>query len=234
MTEDFAVIGLCGPRSRDVLSAVTDADVSDGAMAYMTARAIDINGIKVLAQRVSYTGELGWELYIPADRAVFVWDRLWQAGRDSGVKAYGYKAVDALRLEKGYAALTSDITASENPYEARLGFCVKLDAGEFIGRQALLQKKADGIAQRLHTLVIGGEDYLTLYGGEAVICEGQVISRLRSAGYGYTVRKNIGFAYLPVDMVPGKTKLEVEIFGETVAAEIAPDVLYDPTGAVLK
>jgi len=150
------------------------------------------------------------------------------------VKAYGYKAVDALRLEKGYAALTSDITASENPYEARLGFCVKLEAGEFIGRQALLQKKADGIQQRLHTLVVGGEDYLTLYGGEAVICEGRVISRLRSAGYGYTVRKNIGFAYLSVDMDPEKTKLEVEIFGETVAAEVAPDVLYDPTGAALK
>ena len=150
------------------------------------------------------------------------------------MKAYGYKAVDALRLEKGYAALTSDITASENPYEARLGFCVKLDAGEFTGRQALVQKKADGIAQRLRTLVIGGEDYLTLYGGEAVICEGQVISRLRSAGYGYTVRNNIGFTYLPVDMVLEKTRLEVEIFGETVAAVIAPDILYDPTGKVLK
>ncbi len=234
VTEDFAVIGLCGPRARDVLSAVTGSDVSDGAMAYMTARAIDVNGIDVLAQRVSYTGELGWELYIPADRAVFVWDCLWQAGQESGVKAYGYKAVDALRLEKGYAALTSDITASENPYEARLGFCVKPDAGEFIGRQALLQKKADGITQRLHTLVIGGEDYLTLYGGEAVICEGRVISRLRSAGYGYTVRKNIGFAYLPVNMDPEKTKLEVDIFGETVAAEVAPDVLYDPTGAALR
>ena len=171
---------------------------------------------------------------MPADRAVFVWDCLWQAGLECDVKAYGYKAVDALRLEKGYAALTSDITASENPYEARLGFCVKLEAGEFIGRQALLQKKADGIQQRLHTLVVGGEDYLTLYGGEAVICEGRVISRLRSAGYGYSVRKNIGFAYLSVDMDPEKTKLEVEIFGETVAAEVAPDVLYDPTGAALK
>ena len=234
MTEDFAVIGLCGPASRTLLSAVTDSDVSDAAMAYMTARVVNINGIEVLAQRVSYTGMLGWELYIPADRAVFVWDRLWQAGQGSGVNAFGYKAVDALRLEKGYAALTSDITASENPFEARLGFCVKLDVGEFIGRQALLQKKAGGIKQRLHTLVIGGDDYLTLYGGEAVICGGNVISRLRSAGYGYTVRKNIGFAYLPVDMVPEKTKLEVDIFGETVAAEIAPDVLYDPTGAALK
>ena len=234
VTEDFAVIGLCGPRSRDLLSAVTDSDVSDAALAYMTARVIDINGIDVLAQRISYTGELGWELYVPADRCIFVWDRLWQAGQESGVIAFGYKAVDALRLEKGYVALTSDITASENPYEARLGFCVKLNAGEFIGRQALVQKKADGIQQQLHTLVIGGQDYLTLYGGEAVICEGKVISRLRSAGYGYTVRKNIGFAYLPLDQVPEKTKLEVEIFGQTVVAEIAPDVLYDPAGEALK
>jgi 4-methylaminobutanoate oxidase (formaldehyde-forming) len=233
VTEDWAVIGLCGPRSREVLSAVTDSDVSDAALAYMTARAIDINGIDVLAQRISYTGELGWELYVPADRSVFVWDRLWQAGRGCGVKAYGYKAVDALRLEKGYAALTSDITAGENPYEARLDFCVKLKAGEFIGRRALLQKKADGIGQRLHTLVIGGEDYLTLYGGEAVSCDGQIISRLRSAGYGYAVGKNIGFAYLPVDRGPEKTKLEVEIFGEMVAAQVAADVLYDPAGKAL-
>ena len=87
---------------------------------------------------------------------------------------------------------------------------------------------------KVFCLVFGGEDYLTLYGGEAVICEGRVISCLRSAGYGYTVRKNIGFAYLPVDMDPEKTKLEVDIFGETVAAEIAPDVLYDPTGAALR
>lgn len=234
VTEDLAVIGLCGPRAREVLSAVTAGDVSDGAMAYMTAATIDINGLNVAAQRVSYTGELGWELYVPTDRAVFVWDRLWQAGQEFGVKAFGYKAVDALRLEKGYVALTSDITASENPYEARLGFCVKPDAGEFIGRQALRAKKAAGIGQRLHTLVIGGEDYLTLYGGEAVICEGIVISRLRSAGYGHTVRRNIGYAYLPLDRDIEKTRLEVEIFGETVPAEIAPDVLYDPTGAALK
>jgi 4-methylaminobutanoate oxidase (formaldehyde-forming) len=222
VTDDLAVIGLCGPRSRDVLSAVT----SDDAMAYMTAGTININGIDVLAQRVSYSGELGWELYIPADCCIFVWDRLWQAGQDCGIKAYGYKAVDALRLEKGFAALASDITASENPYEARLGFCVKLNAGDFIGRQALLQKKATGAQQRLCTLIVGGGEYLTLYGGEAVIFEGRVISRLRSAGYGYTIKKNIGFAYLPVDIINKKTNLEVEIFGQTVTAEIGPDVLY--------
>jgi 4-methylaminobutanoate oxidase (formaldehyde-forming) len=234
VTEEYAVIGLCGPRARDVLSAVTDSDVSDSALPYMTARVITINGTQVLAQRISYVGELGWELYIPVHEAVFVWDRLWQAGRNHGVQAFGYKAVDALRLEKGYAALASDITASENPYEARLGFCVKLNAGEFIGRQALLKQQADGIRQRLCTLVVGGEAYQALYGGEAVILEGRVVSRLRSAGYGHTVKKNIGFAYLPLDMANENTRLAVDIFGQTVSAAVAADVLYDPEGKALK
>ena len=200
----------------------------------MTAQSININGIDILAQRISYVGELGWELYIPAGDAVFVWDRLWQAGKKHSVKAFGYKAVDALRLEKGYLALAGDITAADNPYEARLGFCVKWNAGDFIGRQALIRNKAENSLQRLYTLVIGDEEYLTLYGGEAVLSDGKVISRLRSAGYGHTIKKNIGFVYLPVDMADGKPRLEVEIFGETVTAEVAADILYDPEGNALR
>ena len=234
ITDQYAVIGLCGPRARKVLAAVTGSDVSDDALQYMTAKTIDINGIDVLTQRISYVGELGWELYVQTDNAVFVWDFFWQAGLNHGIKGFGYKAVDALRLEKGYLALGTDITAGENPYEARLGFCVKLDAGEFVGRQALVGKKAKAPRQRLYTLVIGDEEHLTLYGGEAVISEGKVVSRLRSAGYGYTVKKNIGFAYLPEDMVNGKIHLAVDIFGETVEAEIAADILYDPEGSALK
>jgi 4-methylaminobutanoate oxidase (formaldehyde-forming) len=234
ITDDYAVIGLHGPRARDVLSAVTDGDVSDDAMPYMTARSLDINGIDVLAQRVSYVGELGWELYVAAANAVVVWDRLWQSGRDHGVKAFGYKALDALRLEKGYVALAGDITASENPYEARLGFCVRLDAGEFIGQQALLKIKSGGIKQRLCTLAVGGDESLALYGGEAVLHQGRAISRLRSAGYGYTVKKNIGYAYLPVELISDMLSLEVDIFGETVSASVAADVLYDPEGKSLK
>jgi 4-methylaminobutanoate oxidase (formaldehyde-forming) len=234
LTDHYAVIGLYGPRARDVLAAVTDSDVSDDSQPYMSAQRIDVNGVKVLAQRISYVGELGWELYIPVSDAIFVWDRLWETGQDYGVKAFGYKAVDALRLEKGYLALATDITASEDPFEARLGFCVKMNAGDFIGRQALAAKKAHDSRQRLYTLVIGDEKYLTLYGGEAVLNDGKVISRLRSTGYGYTVKKNIGFAYLPVDLVDGGIHLGVDIFGETVAAEVAPDILYDPQGNALK
>jgi 4-methylaminobutanoate oxidase (formaldehyde-forming) len=228
VTEALAVIGLCGPRSREVLSAVTDSEVSNAAMPFMTARSININGREALAQRVSYTGELGWELYMPADCSVFIWDLLWQAGQDCGIQAYGYKAVDALRLEKGFAAFGSDLTANDNPYEARLEFCVKLSDADFIGRQALLEKKIAGIQQRLCTLIVGDDQYLTLYGGEAVILEGRVVSRLRSAGYGYTIKKNIGFAYLPVDIIDEKINLAVEIFGQTVTAKIGQNVLYHP------
>jgi len=231
VTDDFAVIGLYGPRARDVLSAVTGSDVSDDALPYMTAQTVNISGINVLAQRVSYVGELGWELYIRAGDSVFIWDILWQAGQKHSIKAFGYKAVDALRLERGFAALANDITSEENPYEARLGFCVKMNAGDFIGRQALIRKKAAGIRQRLFTLTIGGEEALALYGGEAVIFEGKVVSRLRSAGYGHTVKKNIGFAYLPVDRITEAARLEVEVFGETVTAEVAADILYDPEGS---
>ncbi|MGD9300858.1 MAG: FAD-dependent oxidoreductase, partial [Desulfobacterales bacterium] len=234
ITDSLAVIGLYGPRARDVLSAVTTSDVSNGGLPYMTARTIHIKGIEVLAQRLSYVGELGWELYIPVGSAVFVWDCLWQVGLQYGLKAFGYKAVDALRLEKGFVALAGDITASENPYEARLGFCVNLKAGDFIGRQALVKKKTDGIHKRLCTLVVGGEKYLPLYGGEAVISKGRVISRLRSAGYGYTVKKNIGFAYLPLEMAHEKSRLKVEVFGETVTARVAADVLFDPERKALK
>jgi len=235
VTDDYAVIGLWGPCARHVLQEITADDVSNEAFPYMTAKGVDVNGIEVLAQRVTYVGELGWELYIPTDKAIFVWDRLWAAGQGYQMAACGYKAIDALRLEKGFLALTSDITALENPYEARLDFCVKLQSGgDFIGRQALEQVKAEGIKQRLYTFTIGDEAYLPLYGGEAVVSEGKVLTRLRSAGYGYTVRKNIGYAYLPIELAGADKRFDIEIFGEMVPAQVVPDVLYDPKGEALR
>ncbi len=235
VTNDYAVIGLWGPEVRTVFAAVTDRDLSNAAFAYMTAQAFDIDGIPVLAQRVTYVGELGWEIYIPADRAVFIWDRLWAAGQRVGLRACGYKAIDALRLEKGYLALASDITPHETPDEAGLGFCVKTgDNNPFIGREALLAAREKGFSQQLCTLVIGDEDDLTLYGGEAVSSGGRVVSRLRSAGYGHFVRKNIGYAYLPPDLAQESTELTVDIFGQGVPAQVAPRVLYDPQGAAIR
>jgi 4-methylaminobutanoate oxidase (formaldehyde-forming) len=229
VTDDYAVLGMWGPKAREVLQAVTDDDVSNAALPYMSAKTIRVCGADVLASRVTYVGELGWELYVENEWAAQVWDLLLAAGQKHGIRPVGYKALDSLRLEKGYKYFTADVTPLENPYEAGLGFCVHLESGgDFVGKDALKKAKEKGADRKLSTITIGGEDYLTIYGGEAVMDGDTTLGRLRSAGYGYTVKKNIGYVYLPLDKARPGTKLEVEVFGEMVPAEVAPDVLYDP------
>jgi 4-methylaminobutanoate oxidase (formaldehyde-forming) len=230
ITEELSTIGMWGPKAREVLQAVTHSEVSNAALPYMSAATIDIRGHEVLAQRVTYVGELGWEFYMPNAHALQVWGALMEAGKPHGIEPGGYKVLDSLRLEKGYRYYSMDVTMLENPFMAGLGFCVRLNKGEFIGREALAQIKKQGIAQKLCTLTIGDEDYLTLYGGEAVLSGKEVIGRLRSAGYGYTVKKNIAYSYLPVTLAKEGTPLSVDFFGDLVPAVVAADVLYDPKG----
>jgi glycine cleavage system T protein len=233
VTDELAVVGLWGPAARQVLEATTRDDVSNTAFPYMSARAIRIATTEVWAQRVTYVGELGWELYARVADAGAVWDALLAAGRPAGLVPVGYKALESLRLEKGYRYWSADITPSDNPYEAGLGFCVRLGKGDFIGRDALVRVKAEGVTRRLATVTI--DPAATIYGGEAAWRDGRVLGRLRSGGYGYTAGRNIGFVYLPVDLAKAVgTSLEVEVFGERVSAEVAPDVLYDPQGARIR
>jgi 4-methylaminobutanoate oxidase (formaldehyde-forming) len=232
VTDELAVIGLWGPAARRVLEAVTPDDVSNGAFPYLTARTIRVAGTGVWAQRVTYVGELGWELYVTPADAGAVWDALLDAGRPSGLLPAGYKALDSLRLEKGYRYWSADITPADNPYEAGLGFCVRLDKGDFIGRDALERWRARGATRRLATLAI--DPAPTIYGGEAVWAGDRLLGRLRSGGYGYTVERNIGLVYLPVELAVTGTPLAVEVFGERVPAQVAPDVLYDPGGARIR
>jgi glycine cleavage system aminomethyltransferase T len=157
-----------------------------------------------------------------------------EAGKPHGLEFGGYKALDSLRLEKGYRYFTADVTPLENPYEAGLGFCVQMDKGDFIGRQALLAAKEEGLRQKLCTIILNGEDYATIYGGEAVYHEGNVISRVRSGGYGYTLQRNIVYAYLPVGLSKIGTRLSIEVFDAQLPAEISAPVLVDPKGEKLK
>ena len=236
ISESLACFALWGPSAATILAPVTDDDVSDEALPYMTAKTITVAGVPLLAQRLSYVGELGWELYIPVEKAVFVWDALWESGTAHNLAAGGYKALDALRLEKGYLYYGGDITSLENPFQAGLGFTVNLGkTGDFVGRSALESlRETGGSKRKLCTIVIGEENWLPLYGGEAVVSGGQGISRLRSAGYGHTVKRNIGFAYLPPESAAPDTILAVEIFGENVPARVASRILCDPTGSRLK
>ena len=230
VTDEYATLGLWGPKAREVLQSASSSDVSNHAIPYMSAKTVDIRGVEALAQRVTYVGELGWEFYVRNDGAMQVWDALYAAAKAHGVETGGYKVLDSLRLEKGYRYYSMDVTMTENPYMAGLGFCVRLDKGDFVGRAALLKIKEAGIKEKLSTLTIGGEDYLTIYGGEAVLQGKEVVGRLRSAGYGYTVKKNIAYSYLPLALAKPGTQLEVEVFGARLPAEVAPDVLYDPKG----
>jgi len=234
ITTDWSCLALWGPKARQVLQKLTENDLSNESFPYLQARWIRVRGTMVMAQRVSYIGELGWELYIPYERAVQVWDGLIEAGKEFGLEVGGYKALDSLRLEKGYRYFTADVTPLENPYIAGLGFCVQLEKGEFTGRESLIKAKEAGINQKLCTILLDGEEYTTLYGGEAVYHNGKVVSRVRSGGYGYTIKRNIALAYLPISLAKVGTRLEIEIFDHLHGAEVAPTVLVDPKGERLR
>ena len=223
-TEDLSVIGLWGPSAREILRRVTRDDVSDESLPFMQARTIGIGGAPALAQRVTYVGEHGWELYLDPGWGGQVWDRLMNAGRASGIRPGGYRALDSLRMEKGYRYYGTDLTLLDNPLEAGLGFCVHFEKPDFNGRERLLAARERGIARRLRTLEVGGDVYLPIYGGEAVYRDGAVIGRLRSCGYGFTVRRNLAYCYVPMDLKPGGT-VEVEVFGSRVPATVTTDAV---------
>jgi len=214
-SDDLSVIGIWGPRARAVMERVTRDDVSEEGFPFMRARAISIDGIRVFAQRVTYVGELGWELYVEPAWAGQVWDRLMAGGKEFGVTPAGYRVLDSLRMEMGYRYYGTDMGLLENPYEAGLGFCVDRGKWPGINRE---------ITRRLRTLGVGGEEYLPIYGGEAVLREGRAIGRLRSCAYGFTVRRNLAYAYLPVELKPGAA-MHVEVFGELVPALVLGDRL---------
>ncbi|HTC86018.1 MAG TPA: FAD-dependent oxidoreductase [Candidatus Acidoferrum sp.] len=225
---------LWGPRARDILAPLTKDDVSDAGFPYLTAKAITIGSVPVYALRVTYVGELGWELYAHTEYGRALWTLLWEAGREHGLVAAGYRAIDALRLEKGYRVWSSDITPDETPFEAGLGFAVRLDKGvDFIGREALVTAKAAGPRRRLRCLVLDDPRSVAL-GNEPVRVGGDIVGRVTSGGYGFAVGKSIAYAYLPPDRAAIGTRGDVEVFGEWVGFEVAAEPLYDPTGARIK
>ena len=233
ISEEWACLPIWGPRARDVLRKITNDDISNEAHPYLMTKQITINGAKVYAQRVSYAGELGWELYIPYNRATMVWDMLLEAGKEFGIEVGGYKVLDALRLEKGYRYYTADVTQLETPYEGGLGFCVDLNKKDFIGKAALAKQKAKGIKRKLCTLVVDGDEFTQIYGGEAVYYDGKVISRVRSGGYGYTLKKNILYAYLPIELAKMGNRFELDLIEGRRFGEVTATVLFDPKGEKL-
>ncbi len=224
-TSARAVLNLCGPRSRDVLAALTDAPLDNASFPYMSARELDVAYAPVLALRITYLGELGYELHVPVEYGLYLYEKLWAAGRVFGIANAGYRAINSLRLEKQYLVWGSDITPDYNPYEAGLGFCVSAGKGDFLARAALADVKTKGPAKKLTWFTAPPE--LNMYGGEIVLAGGHVLGRVTSAGYGYTVDRNILCAYIAASE-PEHPAYEVEVMGVRHPAVRHTRPLYDP------
>jgi 4-methylaminobutanoate oxidase (formaldehyde-forming) len=233
VTEQFGTLVLMGPRARDILSPVTSGDVSNEAFPFGHVRILPIAGHDVRALRVTYVGELGWELHIPLAATGDVFDALMTAGAPHGLRPVGYRALESLRLEKGYRAWGSDITPNDNPFEAGLGWAVKLKSNTpFIGRDALVALQGRPLKKRLATFTTDRED-IVLLGRETILRDGQAVGYLTSGGYGYTVGKPIGLGYVR-HSEPETGSYALVVANERVAASIHFEPLYDPQNLKVK
>jgi 4-methylaminobutanoate oxidase (formaldehyde-forming) len=227
VTARWACFALWGPRAREILAPLTDDPLD---FPYMTMRELAVCDVPVRALRVTFVGELGWELYCPTEYGAGLWRALWQGGREHGLVAGGYRAIDSLRLEKGYRVWAADITPDETPFEGGLGFCVRKDGG-FIGAPALGVGSPAGPAKpkrRLRCLELEDPRSVAL-GNEPVRLDGEIVGRVTSGGFGYTVERSIAYAYMPTEVDVG-TAVEVDVFGEWIAAVLAREPLLDPKG----
>ncbi len=226
VTSAWACLGIWGPRSRAVLAPLTPQSLANEDFPYMSVRELTIGDVPVRALRVTYVGELGWELYCPTEYGLTLWRTLWEAGQPHGLVAGGYRAIDSLRLEKGYRVWGADITPDETPYEGGLGFCVKMDKpGGFLGREALAE--AGEPDRRLACLTLADPRSVAL-GNEPVRVDGDVVGRVTTGGYGYTIGRSIAYAYLPSEQSQPGIELAVEIFGRWIEGVVAEEPLFDP------
>jgi 4-methylaminobutanoate oxidase (formaldehyde-forming) len=234
VSDRYSVLALMGPRARDTLSTVTTDDMSNAAFPFAQCRRIAVAGVEAIALRVTYVGELGWELHVPVDSAPGVYDSLMEAGRAHGIANAGYRAIESLRLEKGYRAWGADIGPDHSPLMAGLGWAVKLKRDiPFLGREALEKQKKNRLPRLLACFTVD-DPAVVLLGRETIFRNGQRVGWLTSAGFGHTVHKSIGYGYVrdPGNGVDADQVLsgvyELEVATERVPASVSLMPLYDP------
>jgi 4-methylaminobutanoate oxidase (formaldehyde-forming) len=239
ITEEFGTLSLMGPKARYVLSAVTDADVSNAAFPFGHAREMTIAGHIVRALRVTYVGELGWELHVPIAALGDVFDALMEAGSKHAIRPVGYRALESLRLEKGYRAWGADITPNDTPFEAGLGWAVKMKSNRpFIGRDGLQAVAGQTLKKRLAGFTVDDPDVM-LVGRETILRNGEAVGYLTSGGYGYTLGKGIGYGYVRNangvdDLFLEGGSYELVVAGDIKPARIALQPLHDPSNRSVK
>ena len=227
ISNSYTAVGLWGPNARKVLSKVTDNNVSNEAFPYFTGQWITIGLTPVYAMRISYAGELGWELHFPMDMALPVWDLLWEAGREFDMPVAGMGAFDSLRLEKGYRLWGGDVYTEYNPYESGLGWTVRLKkTADFIGKDACLELKKKPLKKKLVCMTF--ENKGMSLGYEAIHVNGDCIGHVTTSNYGYSLGQFIMYGYLPIEYAKPGTAVEIEYFGERFPAKVVNEPLYDP------
>jgi 4-methylaminobutanoate oxidase (formaldehyde-forming) len=237
VTSAYAVFGVMGPRSRDLLASLSDADLSDDAFPFRASRQISLGYFTVRATRITYVGELGWELYVPCEFAVGVYELLTRAGRQFGLVNAGYYAIESMRLEKGYRAYGRELTPDYGPVEAGLGFACKLRTDiSFLGREAVEKTRAEGPRRRLVSLV-AGDPHTMMWGGELVLRDGLAAGQVTSAAWGEELGATAGLAYIwdpagePVTPEFVRTgSYQVNVGGEIRAVTVSLRPPFDPSG----
>ncbi|MED5279372.1 MAG: aminomethyltransferase family protein, partial [Verrucomicrobiota bacterium] len=239
VSQENAVLGLMGPLAREVLAQATDADLSNEAFPFATSQEIQIAGATLRAMRVTFVGELGWELHMPVESAGAVYDRLMELGQEHGIANAGYRAIDSLRLEKGYRIWGADVTPDHTPLEAGLSWAAKLKTDTpFLGREALEQQKANGLAKRLAFFAVDDPE-VVLLGRETIYRNGERVGWLTSGGFGHTVGQAIGMGYVrnkagvDRDFLSGG-EYELEVACERVPARLSQQPAYDPKSERVK
>jgi len=229
VTSSYAVINVIGPKSRELLKTVSRDDLSHEGFPFSTCKAITVGYAPARVFRLTYVGELGYELYVPVEFACHVYEKLWEAGQEMGVSNAGYRAIASLHLEKGYADWGSELTPEYSPFDAGLGFCVALDKDDFIGKEALARMKAEGPKWKLCTFTIDADKPVMVQGGAPIILNREVIGGTTSSGYGHTVGMTICYGYIPAQYASGENRFEIEMYKEVYPARLEPQrALYDP------
>jgi dimethylglycine dehydrogenase len=234
ITTAHGVFVLAGPRARDVLAKVTDADLSNAAFPWLTGQDIDIGAAHVTALRVNFIGELGWEIHHPIEMQNYIFDKLFEAGAEFDIKPFGIRAMDSLRLEKTYKLIPRELSIEYCALESGLSRFISMKKPGFYGKEALLAWKARGFANKAVTLEVHGVIDADARGSEPIYLGDELIGRATSGGYGWRVQKSLALAMVRPDLAEVGTELEIVILGDRYKATVIPDSPFDPENLALK
>ena len=225
---------LAGPRSREILQRVSDANLSNESFRWLTAQDILVGAAPVNAMRVNFVGELGWELHHPIEYQNHIFDALFEAGEEYGLKPFGIRAMDSMRLEKSYRMVGTELSIEYSAYESAMDRFVKPDKGDFLGREALFAWKERGLNNLLVTLEVDDIDDADALGNNALFKDGSIIGRATGGGFGFRVRKSLALGMVEPRLAEPGTRLDIEILGKLYPATVIADSPFDPKNERLR